>query len=158
MTKPVISMVGCRVEMHIIGVISRWIEFSWDVLSLVYRVVPLQYILCAIKLYGFWYCNTMQECFQLSHTDWRLDKMTSSYVEDSTPWDDIVASINNVGSSAEDGPPQYSLQLVVEISRNTKILEKLFYVPLIRMIFLHFFEYLTRILFYFFISNNFTIL
>jgi len=49
---PVISMVGCLVEMYTIGVISRWIEFSWDVLSLVYRI-PLQYIiLCAIELYG----------------------------------------------------------------------------------------------------------
>ncbi|XP_022177830.1 neuronal acetylcholine receptor subunit beta-4-like [Myzus persicae] len=75
--------------------------------------------------------NQKSECFQVSHSDWRLDSMTSSYVEDSTPWDDIVASINNVDGSAEDGPPQYSLQLVVEISRNTKILEKLFCVPLI---------------------------
>ncbi|XP_015376751.1 PREDICTED: neuronal acetylcholine receptor subunit beta-4-like [Diuraphis noxia] len=75
--------------------------------------------------------NQNSECFQVSHTDWILEKMTSSYVEDSTPWDDIVASINNVDNSAKDGPPQYSLQLVVEISRNTKILEKLFYVPLI---------------------------
>jgi len=66
--------------------------------------------------------------------------MTGSYVGDSTPWDDIVAAINEVdSSSADDGPPQYSLELMVEISRNTKIFEKLFYVPLIRTIFINIF-------------------
>ncbi|XP_001950122.2 neuronal acetylcholine receptor subunit beta-4 [Acyrthosiphon pisum] len=76
--------------------------------------------------------NQNSECFQVSHSDWRLDRMTGSYVEDSTPWDDIVAAINDVDrSSADNGPPQYSLELMVEISRNTKILEKLFCVPLI---------------------------
>lgn len=94
----------------------------------------------------------MQECFQVSHSDWRLDRMTGSYVEDSTPWDDIVAAINDVDSSSKDGgPTQYSLQIVVEISRNTKILEKLFYVPLIRMIFVSIFKLFNRISF--FISN-----
>lgn len=67
--------------------------------------------------------------------------MTVSYVKDSTPWDDIVAAINDVDSSSkDDGSTQYSLQIVVEISRNTKILEKLFYVPLIRMIFIYIFK------------------
>lgn len=69
----------------------------------------------------------MQECLQVSHSDWKLDRVTSFYVEEKTPWDDIIAAI----SSSEDDPPQTSLQLVVEISRNTKIFDKLFYVPLI---------------------------
>lgn len=67
----------------------------------------------------------------MAHSDWKLDRMTSSYVEDSTPWDDILASVSyadNFGSFSNT----ISLQIVVEISRNTKILEKLFYVPLIR--------------------------
>ncbi|XP_027844786.2 acetylcholine receptor subunit alpha-like [Aphis gossypii] len=67
------------------------------------------------------------ECLQVSHSDWKLDRVTSFYVEEKTPWDDIMAAI----SSSEDDPPQTSLQLVVEISRNTKIFDKLFYVPLI---------------------------
>lgn len=55
--------------------------------------------------------------------------MTSSYVEDDTPWDDVVVSLNK--DDDDDTDTQTSLQLVVEISRNTKILEKLFYAPLI---------------------------
>lgn len=86
----------------------------------------------------------MQECFQVSHSDWRLDRITGAYVEDSTPWDDIVAAINEVYSSSADhrDPPQYALELVLEISRNTKILEKLFYVPLIRTIFINIFLFI----------------
>jgi len=82
-----------------------------------------------------WYYHNVQECLQVSHSDWKLDRVTSFYVEEKTPWDDIMAAI----SSSEDDPPQTSLQLVVEISRNTKIFDKLFYAPLIRMIFIFFF-------------------
>lgn len=56
--------------------------------------------------------------------------MTSSYVEDDTPWDDIVVPMYK--DDDDDTDTQTSLQLVVEISRNTKILEKLFYAPLLR--------------------------
>lgn len=69
-----------------------------------------------------------QECFHVAHSDWKLNSLTSSYVEDNTPWDDILASLDDSGS---DDPKQVSLQLVVEISRNTKIFETLFYAPLI---------------------------
>lgn len=74
---------------------------------------------------------TFQECFQVAHSDWKLDSMTSSYVEDDTPWDDVVVSMYR-DDDDDDADTQTSLQLVVEISRNTKILEKLFYAPLIR--------------------------
>jgi hypothetical protein len=75
----------------------------------------------------------MQECLQISHSDWKLDRVTSFYVEDRTPWDDIMESMNGISRSVED-PSKDSLKLVVEISRNTKIFEKLFYAPLICMI------------------------
>jgi hypothetical protein len=80
-----------------------------------------------------WYCYKMQECLQISHSDWKLDRVTSFYVEDRTPWDDIMESMNGISRSVED-PSKDSLKLVVEISRNTKIFEKLFYAPLICMI------------------------
>ncbi|XP_026813463.1 neuronal acetylcholine receptor subunit alpha-7 [Rhopalosiphum maidis] len=70
------------------------------------------------------------ECLQISHSDWKLDRVTSFYVEDRTPWDDIMESMNGISRSVED-PSKDSLKLVVEISRNTKIFEKLFYTPLI---------------------------
>jgi len=72
--------------------------------------------------------NDKSKCAQVVHSDWRLDKITSSYVDDTTPWDNIVASIKD--DDSEDSK-QLSLQIVVEISRNTKFLEKLFYAPLI---------------------------
>ncbi|XP_025190280.1 neuronal acetylcholine receptor subunit beta-4 [Melanaphis sacchari] len=74
--------------------------------------------------------NQKSECSQVSHSDWKLNRMTSSYVEDKTPWDDIVASMNSI-SNSEDDSTQNALKLELEISRNTKILEKLFYAPLI---------------------------
>lgn len=73
----------------------------------------------------------------MARSDWKLDKMTSSYVEDSILWDDIMGFINNDNDSKD--PKVIALQLVVEISRNTKILEKLFYIPLMRMFFYLFF-------------------
>lgn len=77
-----------------------------------------------------------QDCFQIAHSDWKLDRITSTYVQDSvTPWDDIVASINDHdGDGSSEDSKHVSLQLVIHISRNTKILQKLFYTPLIRMI------------------------
>lgn len=68
----------------------------------------------------------------MAHSDWKLDSLTSSYVEEDTPWDDILNIINNEDDDNLDS--RNSLQLVVEISRNTKILEKLFHIPLLRMI------------------------
>ncbi|XP_060839694.1 neuronal acetylcholine receptor subunit beta-4-like [Rhopalosiphum padi] len=70
------------------------------------------------------------ECLQISHSDWKLDRVTSFYVEDRTPWDDIMESMNGISRSVED-PSKDSLKLVLKISRNTKIFEKLFYAPLI---------------------------
>lgn len=67
----------------------------------------------------------------MAHSDWKLDKMTSSYVEDKILWDDIMDPINNDNDSKD--PKAIALQLVLEISRNTKIFDKLFYIPLIRM-------------------------
>jgi len=86
--------------------------------------------------------STFQECFQTAHSDWKLDGMASTYVEDNTPWDDIAASlVNEGGNNAKRRPPkQVSLQLVMEISRNTKMFETLFYSPLIRTFF-HYREY-----------------
>lgn len=68
----------------------------------------------------------------MAHSDWKLDKMTSSYVEDKILWDDIIMDPINNDNDSKD-PKAIALQLVVEISRNTKIFDKLFYIPLIRM-------------------------
>lgn len=76
-----------------------------------------------------------QKCFEIIHSDWKLDEMASSYVQENTPWDDILASVINENSKEFR---QVSLQLTLKISRNTKILEKLFYVPLLRMTFIDF--------------------
>lgn len=66
----------------------------------------------------------------MDHSDWKLDNMTSFYTDDNTPWDDVIASINGDYSADE----QNSLQINIELSRNTKVFEKLFYGPLIRNI------------------------
>lgn len=59
--------------------------------------------------------------------------MTSFYVlNDQTPWDEVIATINKDEDQNTSDFKQVSLQLTVEISRNTKILEKLFYIPLLR--------------------------
>ncbi|XP_050534949.1 acetylcholine receptor subunit alpha isoform X2 [Daktulosphaira vitifoliae] len=63
------------------------------------------------------------------HSEWKLNRILSSYIEETTPWSEIVIYIADENTSVHFN--DISLKLEIEISRQPTFIEKIFYIPLI---------------------------